>query len=843
MSGGAIDAAWRFGQFELRPDARLLLRDGVPLKVGGRSLDLLQALIERRERVVSKAELLELVWPRLVVEENNLQVQVLALRRLLGPQTISTVPGRGYRFTAAMDEPPEQVRGPDSPMRAPAAVAAAGNLLELIGRATDLTALAAEAASYRLVTLLGAGGVGKSSLARHVVALLAPKFGDGTAWVDLSAVSDPAAIIDAIAAATRAALPRGERTAGLASALAPLALLLVLDNAEHLIDEVALVAKALHERARRLHLLVTSQAPLRLRVERLYRLEPLGLADPAGGLAEARASAAVQLFVERVRGSDRHFVLDPLNVGAVIALTRRLDGLPLAIEMAAARVPALTPTQLDAALGERFRLLTTGDRTGPMRQHTLQAALQWAHDLLKPVEQTVFRRLAVFVGGFALDAAQQVCSDAAIDAWQVVDALAVLVDRSLVALMAGDSPRYRLLDTPHAFARDRLTASGEEQDLQRRHLDACLAFLDTAYEEYLWARRPLAVLRAEATREAENGWVAFGFALVHAPDLAVALAPGLAQALVYRHPQRFAVWHRTRSLFHDALPSGVRARWQLGWARFWSGMSVDRSRQPARAAAALFRADGHAAGEYRALAIVASITPGETSDDAAPALQRLRAIEVPGWPQELRALRLAAELTQHLAAGRFDDALAAGEAAALGSTADGEGRLALDVGMVYVELAAGRPEAAIRRGQEALDRLPGYRKQFASSGIEALQIAAWMQQGETEPARTLAPALWEAASRFDFQGPACDLFAQLAALEGRMRSAAMLLGRSASAYAQTSVQRLPVYRAAGDKAAQLARQALGDALFERLLARGAVLTDESVPALALEAADTPDADA
>lgn len=323
----------------------------------------------------------------------------------------------------------------------------------------------------------------------------------------------------------------------------------------------------------------------------------------------------------------------------------------------------------------------------------------------------------------------------------------------------------------------------------------------------------------------------------------MALAPSLAQALVYRHPQRFAVWHRTRPLFRDALPSGVRARWQLGWARFWSGMSIERSLWPARAAAELFRADGHVAGEYRALAIVAFVTPGEMPDDAAPALKRIRAIEVPGWPQELRALRLAAEMTHLLAAGQFDDALAAGEAAALGAAGDREGRLMLDVAMVYVELAAGRSEAAIRRGQEALDRLPGYRRQFASSGIEALQIAAWMQRGETLTARTLAPALWEAASRFDFQGPACELFAQLAALEGRLRSAAMLLGRSAAAYAQISVQRLPLYRAAGENAAHLARQALGDAAFERLLARGSRLTDDSVPALAFESTDAPDPDA
>jgi len=871
--------ACAFADFELRPEQRLLLRAGEPQRLGGRAFDLLVALVERRDRLVPKAELMDVVWPRLVVEENNLQVQVLALRKLLGPRAIATVPGRGYRFLLPLLDEPARAsspppagampRGDDQPADvAQGRGAAAPHGAALIGRTADEAALAASVSAHRLVTLLGAGGVGKSSLARVVVERLAPRFGDGMAWVDLTAVGEAQGVVDAIAAATRAALARGDRARALAAAMAPMRLLLVLDNAEHLLDAVLATANAVHDAAPAVHVLVTSQAPLRLGVEQLYRLEPLALPDPDAPLDEAQASAAVQLFVARVRASDRHFVLDAHNAPAVVSLTRRLDGLPLAIEMAAARVPALSPAQLDSALRERFRVLTTGDRGAPGRQHTLQAAMEWTHALLGAAERAVFRRLAVFVGSFSLQAAQAVCADAVpadagsvhpalvLDEWQVLDALAVLVDRSLVAPPVGEPPRYRLLETPRAFALRLLgDDAAEAQRVRCRHLAVYRAFFEQAYDDHLWVRQPVAEQVRVTAPEADNGLAALAFALEHDPEAAIALAPGLAQALVRRHAERFGVWQRTeRVATSEPITPPVRARWQLGYARFWGSNSVQRSHPHARAAAAQLRAEGHAAGEYRALAVLAGALTAETmhspalAEEARARLARMLELENPAWPADLRFLRLWSESNQHSAAGRHEEALRVSlEGMALIQASGRQGRLIHETATVYHELMAGHVDAAIERAGAAVQRLRERQRHGLASGLEVLLVVGWLRRGDaasTAQARALAPAVWTAACAFNQQGGVADSLALLAAREGRARAALLLAGYAEAAHRRGATHQLPVFRQCADEAVRLAaaqlpgadgpgRQAQADAL----RARGAEVGDDAVPVLAFGYAD------
>ncbi len=836
-----MDGAYRFGAFELQPSSRLLLKDGAPVKLGGRAFDLLLTLVERRDRVVPKSELLDLVWPHLVVEENNLQVHVMALRKLLGPRAIATVPGRGYRFATVIDRDTHGGTVPASPS-APAGSASPRQTATLIGRDNDLQALRDTLGTQRLVTLLGAGGVGKSSLARELADQLAPRFADGAVWVDLTPVPDAAGVVDAIAAATRVSLPRGDRHKALAAALAPLQMLLVLDNAEHVVDGVTQVTKAVHEQAAALHLLVTSQAPLRLAAEQLHRLEPLALADPDAGTAEAEASPAVQLFVARVRASDRHFVLDAHNVHAVVRLTRRLDGLPLAIEMAAARVPALTPAQLDEALRERFRLLTTGDRAAPARQHTLQAALQWTHGLLAPAEHAVFRRLSVFVGSFSLAAAQQVCSDGPdIDEWQVLDALAVLVDRSLVTPPRGEPPRYRLLDTPQAYARQLLAASTEEARVRARHLAVHRLLFETAYEDHLWARRPVLQQRERTNADGDNGLAALSWALAHDTVASLALAPGLAQALTHRHTERFAVLRQTEALLQEDMPAAVRARWQLNYAQFWGHNNPQRSRPHARAAADLFRAEGHAAGEYRALAVVASMLAGASTEGSAEALARMLELEDPAWPAELRFVRHYVQATQLSAAGRFDEALAAGERSmALIRESGRRGRLVHELSMMYLEIMAGRHDDAIQRGLAAMQRLRERVRQGPASGVELLLLGAWLLKGDTAPAEAMAPAVWAAACAFDMQAPTADVLSLLAMHQNRPRAAALLQGYAEAMYRRSGAQRLEMYQRIGEQALAQTAARLGAPELSALVARGRTLPEPSITALAFAAADAPD---
>jgi len=835
---------WCFGTVEVRRDERRLMRGTEPLKLGGRAFDLLIVLIEERHRVVSKAELLDRIWPRLVVEENNLQVQVMVLRRLLGPQAIATVPGRGYRFTALLHDEATTL-GPTATVQATVPATEQAPLptpgsAALIGRDDDLRELASMVGSHRLVTLLGAGGVGKSRLARQLMRQRRGVHAHGTVWLDLTTVAHAEALPGAVAAALELTPGRGDPVQALAAAVQTLQLLLVLDNGEHLVEAIAPLVQALHDRAPGLHLLLTSQLALRVSAERIYRLQPLALPDADATLAAAQESAAVQLFVDRVRASDRHFGLTAHNLAPAISLTRRLDGLPLAIEMAAARVPALSLAQLDDALRERFRVLTHGERGASPHQHTLQSALQWTHSLLSSSEQAVFRRLAVFSGSFSLPLAQQVCSDdAAVDEWQVLDALTVLVDRSLVTAPFGDPPRYRLLDTPHAFARQQLAASGESAVLHRRHAGAMRTLFDAACESHLQAAQQVGTWLAGIAPDNDNGLVALAWAQQHAEnETALAIAPGLTQSLVRAHDLRFGVWQRTEPLLNDAIAAPVRARWLLGWAQFWWSNRPSRSRQRAAAAAELFRAEGHRVGEYRALAVLAQVVGDPPTEEHRAALVRMQALEDPAWPPGLRVFRRFAETTQLTTESRFEEALAAAEEClALDADAGREGRLARQIAVMYLEILAGRYDAAIHRGMAARARVLAQRKPAPTTGVDMFIVLSWVLKGEPEPARELAAEAWRIACQFVYQGPMAAILALLSALESRPRAAAQLLGFSAAAFERTQVQALPTARLPIERTEAIVARSLPAEEVAAHRQRGASLSDAAAGSLGLARAD------
>lgn len=471
-----------FGRFRVGPSRRSLSVDGEPVKVGARAFDVLMALVERRDRIVSKNELLEVVWPTLVVEENNLQVQIWALRKLFGPEVIATVPGRGYRFTAALDD------GQDAEATTPASAGSAvavppprppTNLSAepqpLYGREDDLEAVCRLVAAWRLVTVVGAGGIGKTRVGEAVAHSLRDRYPDGVWLVELAPLADPA-LLPGSSAQTLGLQLRGQRPLldELVAALAPQQLLLVLDNCEHLLGAAILIAQALLSKTAHVRLLVTSQEPLRLSGEHLFRLGTLAVPkDTATALSASLAIgySAVRLFVERVQALDPRFQLDDRNAAAVTDICRQLDGLALAIEFAAARVPSLGVQGVRERLGERLRMLTAGARSAARRHHTLRAALDWSHGLLEASEQAVFRRLAVFSGGFTAEAAQQVAADEQLDDWAVLDSVSLLIDKSLVVAGAEERPRYYLLESARAYALEKLGAAEETQALARRHAE------------------------------------------------------------------------------------------------------------------------------------------------------------------------------------------------------------------------------------------------------------------------------------------------------------------------------------------------------------------------------------
>ena len=428
-----------FGPFRLFPAERRLEREGSPVRLGGRALDLLIALVAHAGEVVPKRALLRDVWGDVHVEESSLRFHIKNLRKALGDtrsdtRYVTNVPGRGYCFAAPVD----RIESAGKPRSDGGPVDARSNLpvrtTVIFGRSDSMETVARELSRRRIVTITGPAGIGKTSLAIATAASLSGSFGNAVLFVDLAPIEDPSLVISALASTLQLVLRADEPVAAIVDFLGDKRILLVLDNCEQVIDAVAELADRILRETGKTHMLITSREPLRIEAERVHRLAPLECppvkADITAG--EAKAYAAVQLFVERATASVDGFSLDDASAPAVSEICRRLDGIPLAIELAAARVEFFGVATLASRLDNMFGVLTQGRRFALPRHQTLRATLDWGYNLLSPAEQTTLSRIAIFRATFTLDSALAVVVGPAISAEDAIDALANLVAKSML---------------------------------------------------------------------------------------------------------------------------------------------------------------------------------------------------------------------------------------------------------------------------------------------------------------------------------------------------------------------------------------------------------------------------
>jgi predicted ATPase/DNA-binding winged helix-turn-helix (wHTH) protein len=520
-----------FGPFRLLSAQRLLLEGDKPVRLGSRAFDILAALVERAGEVVGKEELISRAWPQTFVEESNLKIQVSALRRAIGDgrggyRYVVTVPGRGYNFVAPVS-PEEPSRTPPPPTIAPAGL---HNLpiavTRMIGREKAVAAIVSRLSRERLVTIVGPGGVGKTTVALAVAEQMVVNYQHGVWLIDLAPLTDPRLVSSAVAGVLGLEIRAEDLLPALAARLRDKKTLLLLDNCEHVIDVAASLTAAVLREAPGVNILATSREPLRVGGEHEYRLGPLRWPQPSPELSaiDAAPFPAVQLFVERASAVVEDFTLNDANAPLIGEICRKLDGLPLAIEFTAPRVEVLGVEGLAAHLDESLPVLSARHRRSVMWRHrTMRAVLDWSYGLLSEGEQRFFRALGIFVGSFTIEATAAVTIDAAGGPGEAMDRLADLVAKSLVvADVSGATPRFRLFDTIRAYALEALDENGERKRIARHHAEHYRNLFGRAEGEA--TTRPVEEWLADYVREIDNLRAALDWAFAPSGDKAIGVA-------------------------------------------------------------------------------------------------------------------------------------------------------------------------------------------------------------------------------------------------------------------------------------------------------------------------------
>ena len=752
----ASPPAIRFGPFELRSTERVLLHQGEGVALGSRALQVLLALVARPGALLTKEDLLQAAWPGLVVEEANVHVAVSQLRKVLGKAAIATEAGLGYRFALPLQETAAPAAGLRLRLRLPTPHT------PFVGRAAELQAAGQQLLGTRLLTIVGMGGMGKTRLALRLAETLQEHFADGVFFVDLAPVSDGAAVPGAVLRALGLTAAGGATTAANSAALLAhlqglqQPVLLVLDNCEHqvaavraLIAAVTAATMAASTAARTATLptgaptarfLATSRLALDVPGESCFALRPLQLpAVDADTTSSAAASDAQQLFVQRVQADTPGFVFDAHSAPLVADICRRLDGIPLALELAAARMKMLSLQQLHGLLQQRFELLSRSASSAASgvgaRQHTLQEVLQWSWEHLTAPEQALAQAVAVCSGGFDLDAAVALSGGDPANPVPVLDGLAQLADRALIHVAhGGETTRYGMLETVREYLQAQLARSGQGSVVRQRHCahfhalalraeTAAAAGTDGAHLAAQSPARAPAHAPAQVRAQSPAYWAArldterdnlmAALAYCHQHDSA---APGLQLVAALKNFWFASGWlEQGLQAAQAALarvppdqPTALSARVQRLAAQLCLFMSRgDEGAVHARLALAQSQALGDAAGAAAALCFAGRIAvkgehPHSGEQLLAEALRRARAagdLAVVG--EALNALAFAAIERDDLGAAEahFGEALLASQqrGSALGSVIE-----TLNLAWVSVMNAGARPHHSLERARQLL---------------------------------------------------------------------------------------------------------------------------------------------
>jgi predicted ATPase/DNA-binding winged helix-turn-helix (wHTH) protein len=624
-----------FGDFRLYPGRRALFRDGAAVDMGSRAMDVLLALVRRHGEIASKAAIMAEVWPGTIVEDNNLTTQIAAVRRVLGEtqdqRFIVTIPGRGYRFVAEI-QAADQARA--EPSTARPTEAECHNLplqsSSFIGRERELGELRRRLQTRPLVTVMGVGGVGKTRVALKLAESLLDSFPDGALLLELAPLAEERLVAEALCRLLGVPATGGRPAEDIAIAmLRQRAMLLVLDNCEHVLGAAASLAAAILRHCPHMRILATSRESLSITGESVFQMPTLAVPEASATLTAEAAlrSDAVRLFTDRAADALGNYTLNDDDAQAVATICRRLDGVPLATELAAARLRMLKPAEIAVRLENVFKLLTGGSRSALPRQQTLRATIDWSYSLLSAAEQRVLQRLSVFADGCSAEGATAVAGGDGIDPDEVFDIVGSLVGKSLmVADSGGPATRYRMLETTRQYAAEKLAGDPACYHRMAAYMLAVFQAADAAWptvgtDDWLAAYGPERENFRHAIDWAFNGGdAALGVSLVaHAGAAAeeMSLQPDLLRWT------RAALAHIT-----DATPPGEAARvlyLDTAQQKRFGQADVPPGR---RRAIALFRGIGDTVWLSRALrqTAIAGATPGEPNPEIVAMLEEAIAL-------------------------------------------------------------------------------------------------------------------------------------------------------------------------------------------------------------------------